>query len=95
MAQTTTLTAGTSYATSTDIAVAPGASVIVGIFSDDPNALLPIEARFEIMQDTPGADNVIGILKYDQKSRVITGPGTFRVRRRAYTGGSFGVFLET
>ena len=38
MAQTTTLTAGTSDATSTDIAVAPGASVIVGIF-------LPIRPR--------------------------------------------------
>lgn len=95
MAQTTVLSAGTNDATSTDIAVAPGMAVTVGIFSVDPDARLPIEARFEIMQDTPGADNVIGILKYDQKSRVISGPGTFRVRRRAYAGGSFGVFLET
>lgn len=95
MAQTTVLSEGTNDATSTDIAVAPGASVIVGIFSADPAAILPIDARFEILQATPGVDNVIGILKYDQKSCVISGPGTFRVRRRAYAGGSFGVFLET
>ena len=68
MAQTTTLTAGTSGATSTDIAAAPGASVIVGIFfcrsGRDPADRCPV-------RDSSGharVDNVIGILKYDQKS---------------------------
>lgn len=95
MAQTTVLAAGTNDATSIDIAVAPGASVTVGIFSADPAAVLPIDAQFEILQDTPGADNAIGTLKQDRKTLALTGPGTFRVRRRAYAGGSFGVFLET
>ena len=46
------------------------------------------------MQDTPGGDVAAFDLTGAQPSQVISGPGTFRVTRRAGTT-SFGVFTES
>ncbi|MEO8641850.1 hypothetical protein [Pseudomonas sp.] len=93
MTQSTVLAAGVTAATSTDIVIAAGATVIVGIFSAVADAV-PSGLAFGIDQDTPGADNTIGYLGSDKRQVVLTGPGTFRVKRPAYTGTAFGVFVE-
>lgn len=94
MAQTTVLAAGITAATSTDITVAAGSSVTVGIFASN-NWKLPREALFNLCGDTPGADNVIATFTDKDREFVISGPGTYRVTRNAYTGRAFGVFTET
>lgn len=98
MAQSTVLAAGITEATSTDIVVAAGATIVVGMFSseqDKPTAYKDIIAtKFEIMQDTPGADNVIFTLNYSKPATVLSGPGTYRVKRIAYVGKPFGIFVE-
>lgn len=93
MTQSTVLAAGITAATSTDIVVAAGATVVVGIFSAAADAV-PAGLVFGIDQDTPGADNTIGYLGGAQRQVSLAGPGTFRVKRPAYTGTAFGVFLE-
>jgi hypothetical protein len=99
MTQSTILAAGITGATSTDIVVAAGAVVTVGMFcadADKPaNYADLIATKFEILQDTPGADNVVSFLNYTKPSTVLSGPGTFRVKRIAYVGKPFGVFSET
>lgn len=94
MAQSTILAAGNTDATSTDIVVAVGVSVWVGIFSAVADAL-PVQNNFIVFQDTPGADNTLALLNNNARSMRLFGPGTFRVGRTAYTGTAFGVFLET
>ncbi|SDO72673.1 hypothetical protein SAMN04487957_110138 [Halomonas shengliensis] len=94
MAQATVLAAGTTAATSTDIVVAAGESVTVGIFSAAA-APVPAGAGFTVAQDTPGADNIVARLGQQQRATVLAGPGTYRVSRQAYTGEAFGVFTET
>lgn len=93
MTQSTVLAAGITAATSTDIVVAAGATVVVGIFSAAADAVPP-GLVFGIDQDTPGADNTIGSLDGTRRQVSLSGPGTFRVKRPAYTGTPFGVFLE-
>lgn len=93
MAQSTILAAGNTDATSTDVVVAAGASVWVGIFSASADALLAGN-NFLVQQDTPGADNTLALLNTNARSMRLFGPGTFRVTRTAYTGTAFGVFLE-
>lgn len=95
MAQSTILASGTTEATSTDITVASGATVTVGIFGA-AGAHLPPGLPFAVLQDTPSADNLVVNLDGSNRSTVLTGPGTFRVKRPPLTGGdAFGVFLET
>ena len=93
MAQTTLLAAGTTSATSSDFTVAAGDVATVGLFAAT-TARLPIDCIFNVMQDTPGADNHVVALDDTTRSVVVVGPGTFRVTRPAYTGTAFGVFLE-
>lgn len=98
MTQSTILAAGITNATSTDIVIAAGATVVVGMFCADVDKPVVYEdiiaTKFEIMQDTPGADNLIFTLNYAKPSTVLSGPGTYRVKRIAYVGKPFGVFLE-
>lgn len=94
MAQSTILAAGNTAATSTDVVVAVGVAVWVGVFSASPDTL-PVQVSFVAFQDTPGADNAIGFLSNNARMIRLVGPGTFRVTRPAYTGTAFGVFLET
>lgn len=93
MTQSTILAAGVTSATSTDVVVAAGASVSIGIFAG-AGLVLPFGLTFSVMMDTPGADNVIDQLSNTHKQVQVFGPGTFRVVRPAYTGDAFGVFLE-
>jgi len=94
MAQNTVLAAGTTAAVSTDIVIAAGAEVIVGVFSSVA-ANMPLGARFNILLDTPGSDQFIAKLDNEHRAQVLTGPGTYRVSRNAYTGAAFGVFSVT
>lgn len=94
MAQSTILAAGITAAVSTDIVVAAGAVVTVGIFCAAAG-YLPANVSFRIDQDSPGSDRLAGKLGQACQQTVLSGPGTFRVRRPAYTGTAFGVFVET
>lgn len=93
MAQTTILAAGTTAATSTDIVVAAGDTATVGIFAASSERL-PSDVRFSIMLDTPSTDIQVAALSDVEPVQVISGPGTFRVTRPAYTGEAYGVFTE-
>jgi len=93
MAQSTVLAAGTTETTSSDITVAAGSTVVVGLFSASK---IPEDIFFSLMMDTPSADIKIGDLSDEKPVLMISGPGTYRVKRPALTGGiSVGVFLET
>jgi len=94
MTQSTVLAVGITAATSTDIVVAAGVTVTVGIFSAVADSV-PLGLAFGIDQVTPGASNTIGCLDGLKRQVMLSGPGTFRVKRPAYTGTAFGVFLET
>lgn len=94
MAQATVLAADTTAATSTDIVVAAGEIVTVGIFAATA-ARLPSGVQLLVEQDTPGADNTIARLDNTATATVLAGPGTYRVTRPAYEGTAFGVFTES
>lgn len=93
MGQSTILAAGTTAATSSDVTVAAGSVVTVGIFAStgQPNVMGPVCTVFE---DTPGGDVGVAILSADNPSTVLTGPGTFRVVRSPVAE-AIGVFSET
>jgi len=93
MAQATVLATGTTEATSTDITIAAGEAVTVGIFA--AGGRLPASVAFTVKQDTPGGDNVVARLTNVERATVLAGPGTYRVSRPAYEGTAFGVFTET
>lgn len=93
MAQSTLLAPGLTAETSADIVVPAGGAVLVGIFSAS-DAGIGNDVRFHIVQDTPGADNYVEQLGNHKRYAVITGPGTYRVKRPAYQGPAFGVFKE-
>lgn len=94
MAQNTVLAAGNTEATSSDIVVAAGETVTVGIFPSSAG-FLPSSVSFGVYIDTPGNDRVVDRLTHTYPATVLSGPGTFRVKRPAYTGDAFGVFTET
>lgn len=94
MTRSTAMDAGITAETTTDIVVAAGSSVTVGIFSAVADSV-PLGLTFGIDQLTPGASNTIGCLDGSRRQVVLAGPGTFRVKRPAYTGTPFGVFVET
>ena len=89
MAQATVLASGDTRATSTDITVASGASVTVGLFVS--SGTVRPGSRAVVYIDTPGADNKETELDHIKKQTVISGPGTFRVIR---VEGTFGVYTE-
>ena len=93
MTQSTILAVGNTSATSTDIVVAAGVSVTVGIFSVATDTL-DSSTFFSLMIDTPSADNLYAKLSAGQSQVRVVGPGTFRVVRPAYVGTAFGVWLE-
>lgn len=93
MAQTTILAAGTTAATSTDVVVANGASVTIGIFTASA-AGIPGNEGVAVYIDTPGADMVEVELTGKRPTRVISGPGTFRAKR-GVTVTSIGVYTES
>lgn len=92
MAQSTILAPGDTNATSTDIEVAEGSTVTVGIYSEGPDGL-PSGSRAAIVQDTPARDVLVTNLDSSHPSTQLYGPGTYRVVRPA--GRDIGVFLES
>lgn len=92
MAQNTVSAASVNTATSSDISVAAGSQVTVGIFA--ASGALHERAFARVYQDTPGADNLIAELTNASPTYVLNGPGTFRVIK-AGAGTSYGVFTET
>lgn len=92
MPQSTILASGTSAATSSDVVVAAGTSVALGLFSA---SALPANAGASVVLATPGADMPVGSLSALSPTLVITGPGTFRVVRPLFAAQAFGVFSNT
>lgn len=92
MAQTTILAAGTTAATSTDIVVAAGASVTVGLFVD--TGPFPVDAKAVLYIDSPGLDVREEDMDNANRVTVIGGPCTARLTREA-CGTAFGAFTET
>ena len=92
MTQSTILAAGTAAATSSDVVIAAGAVVTVGIFAS--SGAIPDGVVCSILQDTPGADVLLhDRLDANQPSAQITGPGTFRIARPV-TSVAIGAFSE-
>lgn len=97
MAQATILATGTSVATSSTVSIAAGETAGIGVFVDAGETLPSNFPVFWIFQTTPGADLIIGSLNKGLPSKVIVGPGTFKVRRPLITGTGtgIGVFSDT
>lgn len=93
MARTVILSPGTAEAVSTNVVVAPGEMLTLSIYSLQDTAI-PAAAMFLVRQETPGADNVVAGLNNHNRVVVLTGPGTYRVARPAFSGAAFGVFAE-
>lgn len=90
-------TAVGSAGTSSDVVVATGAHVNVGIFTAD-DAGIPGNQSCKVYQDTPGSDVLVGSLNGHAPVMKLVGPGTFRVVRPAVSATAdvgLGVFLET
>lgn len=95
MTQTTILPPGNTPATSSTFTVGAFDSVKVGIYSDDEDAILPVNYFFVIEEVTPGLPNIVGYLTSASRSVSINAPGTYHVRlSHAYEGTPFGVFTD-
>lgn len=92
MTQATILAAAATAATSTDVTVAAGAVVTVGLFVAAGQVEDAMEAS--LMIDTPGTDVLYAKLSGANPVTVLSGPCTARVFRPA-SARSFGVFTET
>lgn len=92
MAQSTILASGTAAAVSSDIIVGAGSVVTVSIFSAAPGESLASRG-FDVLQVTPGADNLIGSLNETARTIQLAGPGTYRVARPVLET-AFGVSLD-
>jgi len=93
MAQNTVLAATTATGTSTDVVVAAGATVTVGIYTADAGGL-PGDSRIVVSIDTPGADKYLFALVPNDSVRVISGPCTVRGTKPASTV-AYGMYTET
>lgn len=93
MAQVTTLASATAAGTSTDIVVAAGSSVTVGIYTADANGI-PGDARILVYVDSPGNDILECALTANDPIQVIAGPCTARGKKPASTV-AYGMFHET
>lgn len=94
MPQASILAPGNTDATSTNVVVAQGAVAVIGIYSAAAGTLPPGN-QFSVVQVTPGADNFVVSLGNDRRTVMVSGPGTFKIKRPAYTGAAFGAFSET
>ncbi|WP_375597579.1 hypothetical protein [Devosia sp. Naph2] len=80
------LAAGTTAANSSSFTLADGESASVAMKGALQSASIIVE-----MQDDAAAWNAVGYLTAAEPGKIITGPGTFRVRRQANSP-SVGVF---
>lgn len=90
MGQTTILAAGSTAAVSSDVTLLAGQEASIGIFAASK---IPVNAKLVISMETPAGDTAVADLTRVRPAVVLSGPGTYRVRRPAMTG-SVGVFLE-
>lgn len=86
-------TTGTFAGTSTDVVVASGAVVAIGLFASGASGI-PANQGAVVHFDTPGNDLVAGELSGARPVVVFSGPGTYRVKKPGGTV-AFGVFSET
>jgi hypothetical protein len=93
MAQNTILAAATATGTSSDVTVAAGATVTIGIYTSDAGGL-PGDSRINVFIDTPSQDKFLFNLTPNDPVRVLSGPGTFRCNKPASTV-AYGAFTET
>ena len=93
MTQATILAPGNTAATSSDVVVPAGETVTVCLYSATASAV-PVAMQMYVYQDTPGADNLVATLENYNRSTVLIGPGTFRIKRPDYAGAAFGAFSE-
>lgn len=93
MAQNTILAAGTTAATSSDVVVAAGVTVTIGIFTDNA-AGIPGNTGVEVYIDTPGLDRNMFGLSGARPVQLVTGPCTLRAIRPVVSV-NVGVFTET
>ena len=94
MAQNTVLAAAQTAADSSNITVAAGQTVTVGLFAASK---IPAPVRCAIHIDGPTGDQIVGVLTGINHTTVLSGPGTFFVRRPVISayGVSVGVMTET
>lgn len=91
MAQSAILAVGVAPGVSTDVVVATGVWVQVGIYSDSK---LPVNVQAYVYADTPSVDNLLKVLDISTPMVAIQGPCTVRVVRPACSA-NVGVYLET
>lgn len=93
MAQSTVLAAAQTAAQSSDITVAVGAQVTVGLFASSD---VPLPVRCSVWLKGPSGAQFISALTGVNTSTVLSGPGTFFVRRPVISdyGVNVGVFTE-
>lgn len=94
MAQNTVLAVGVTAATSTDVVVAAGATVSIGIFTDSASGL-PGNHSVTVFMDTPSQDIPMFQLNGKEPVKSISSPGTYRARRGLGLTTNVGVFTET
>lgn len=94
MAQSTILAAGQTAATSTDVVVAAGTFVSIGLFTT--SGPVPSGVEIDVRADTPGQDNFVCKLTQANQLTALAGPGTFRAYRRNISafGVDVGVYTE-
>ena len=95
MTQNTILAAGQTAAASTNIVIAAGATVTVGLFTDHPSGDMPARDPIWLVALTPGTDKKIADMSKNNH-RQIVGPGTYKVLRPVLTqhGVNIGVALD-
>jgi hypothetical protein len=89
--QTSILAVGNTEATSATFNILSAATVTVGMYVSTGN--FGAGAESVILQQTPGADIIIGKLSTLQPALSLASPGTYKVTRRQ-TGNTFGIFTE-
>ena len=93
MAQATILAASTAAGTSTDVVVAAGSTVTIGLFTADAGGIPPHEGG-DILIDTPGNDLLVVSVNGVKPVVQVSGPATYR-SKKGVTSVALGFFSET
>lgn len=86
-------TTGTKAGTSTDVVVAAGSTVTIGLFASDAGGI-PGNLAATVYLDTPGNDLVLTSLSGKEPAKQFNGPCTLRAKK-SETSFAFGIFSET
>lgn len=94
MPQSTILAAAQTAGTSSNVTVAAGSTVTIGIFAA---TAIPSLVEVDVRQVTPSGDNFVAKLTHANQTTVLAGPGVFRAYRRNIAAGgvNVGVFSDT